>query len=88
MHRLFLELRLPCTSRCSFQIPGAKLEEKWSYVLCINKVIISQHQNRNAEEKHLALNLENAFLLWSQIRKVVDLALFNTTCEEGRYISA
>lgn len=55
----------------SFQIFSAKLKEKWSSVLCINMLITSQCENRNAEEKHLALNLENVMSTTEPICKLL-----------------
>lgn len=77
----------------SFQIFTAKLEEKWSCVLCINMLITSQCENRNAEEKHLALNFENVMsttepiwklLIWlysaPHMRKVLIILVSSPTC--------
>lgn len=77
----------------SFQIFSAKLEEKWICVLCINMLITSQCENRNAEKKHWALNFENVtsttepiwkLLIWlysaPHMRKVLIILVSSPTC--------
>lgn len=50
-------------------------------------LITSQFENRNGEEKHLALNLANV-MSTTEPMKVVDLAVFSSTHEEGTHHSS